>query len=134
MNPTQGTFCIIPLKSTRQHQSSISLSKKVTIFSIFLTELLFLSNCKSVYECNACGCLRSCVLGKVHQHLLITETIFPAWALLQKAHSRQTIEILTLAPDILLPPYKSHFPLFQRFRNFVQIIHGKIKINKPLFY
>lgn len=29
---------------------------------------------------NACGC----VLGKVHQHLHVTKTIFPAWALTKK--------------------------------------------------
>lgn len=29
------------------------------------TELFSLSNCKSVYKCNACGCVRNCVIGKV---------------------------------------------------------------------
>lgn len=49
------------------------------------TNPIFLSDCKSVYKCTACGCVRGCVIGNVNQHLNYCREIFQLRALL-KAH------------------------------------------------
>lgn len=49
------------------------------------TDPIFLSDCKSVYKCTACGCVRGCVIGNVYQHLNYCREIFQLRALL-KAH------------------------------------------------
>lgn len=41
----------------------------------------FLSDCKSVYKCTACGCVRDCVIGEVYQHLNYCKEIFQIRAL-----------------------------------------------------
>lgn len=46
---------------------------------------IFLSDCKSVYKCTACGCVRGCVIGKVYQHPNYCKEIFQIRAL-TKAH------------------------------------------------
>lgn len=58
---------------------------------------IFLSDCKSVYKCTACGCVRGCVIGKVYQHLNYCEEIFQIRALM-KAHVRW----ISLPSEVLL--------------------------------
>lgn len=48
-------------------------------------QTFFLSDCKSVYKCTACGCVRGCVIGKVYQHPTYRKEMFPIRAL-RKAH------------------------------------------------
>lgn len=67
--------------------------QKPANFIIKTEKTIFLSDCKSVYKCTACGCVRGCVIGKVYQHLNYCEEIFQVRALM-KAHVRLDISSL----------------------------------------
>lgn len=61
-------------------------TKQLILLSRQEKQTLFLSDCKSVYKCTACGCVRGCVIGKVYQHLNYCKEIFQIRAL-TKAHT-----------------------------------------------
>lgn len=80
------------------------------------TNPIFLSDCKSVYKCTACGCVRGCVIGNVYQHLNYCREIFRLRALL-KAHvswmdSSSLWDSFTVEPGLLhhLLDTLTHFP------------------------
>lgn len=53
----------------------------------FIKTELFSFQIVNVYKCNACGCVRSCVIGKVVPASSYYWEVFPAWAP-PKAHGR----------------------------------------------
>lgn len=76
------TVCIKTRKRNKKQLILLSRWKKKKANQ---TNPVFLSDCKSVYKCTACGCVRGCVIGNVYQHLNYCREIFQLRALL-KAH------------------------------------------------
>lgn len=78
------TVCIKTRKRNKKQLILLSRWEKKTN-PTNQTNPIFLSDCKSVYKCTACGCVRGCVIGNVYQHLNYCREIFQLRALL-KAH------------------------------------------------
>lgn len=72
-------------KNTKKKQKTANFIIKMEEKTNTKTNPIFLSDCKSVYKCTACGCVRGCVIGNVYQHLNYCREIFQLRALL-KAH------------------------------------------------
>lgn len=75
----------------------------------------FLSDCKSVYKCTACGCVRDCVIGEVYQHLNYCKEVFQIRAL-----TKHTLGG-SLPSEVLLQQNLASYVTFR----YSDICHGK---------
>lgn len=106
--------------------------QKKTQKTNFIKRTFSLSNCKSVYKCNACGCVRKCVIGKVVPASSYYREIFFQHGHLKKAQGRRLFVPLRysfhFSVECGISTFTSKDPFYsksQRSGTFVQIIHSK---------
>lgn len=127
----QRRMCL--LHEETENFGFFTVCKKETKTNFIKTELFSLSDCKSVYKCNACGCVSSCVIGKAETASFTLLRSFPAWA--PKAHGRSLFvpfsdnsfkeNLAFYSPSEKIHLHSVSLELVREWKLFVQIIHSE---------